>query len=96
MPSDRYPGMRTFFGGYLNQDYELAGDTIPEIVACYKGDSPRECHFEMVHEIEAFMAEHPQDLDVAFETDYGSSFDPKLWGYTTASFLEELKGLLAG
>ncbi|HEY2024867.1 contact-dependent growth inhibition system immunity protein [Paraburkholderia sp.] len=94
MLSDRYPNMYQFFGGYLNQDFDLSGDTIPAIVSCYRSECPRENHLEMIHEINSFISEHPDDLDSAFEKDYGQDFDPALWGHTTASFLEELKRLL--
>ncbi|APA87261.1 hypothetical protein BJG93_17130 [Paraburkholderia sprentiae WSM5005] len=95
MLSTRYPKMYQLFGAYLNEDSDIWGDTIPEIIACYKRDCPRESHLEMVHEINSFMSEHPQDLDTAFKKDYGQDFSPKLWGYTTASFLDELKRLLS-
>ncbi|MCC8396600.1 hypothetical protein LJ656_28835 [Paraburkholderia sp. MMS20-SJTR3] len=94
MWSTRYPKMYQLFGAYLNQDCKIWGDTIPEIISSYKRDCPRESHLEMIREIDSFIGEHPDDLDTAFETDYGHDFDPQLWEYTTASFLEELKRLL--
>lgn len=94
MRSDRYPRMYELFGGYFNQDFDLSGNTIPEILFCYKGDSTREDRLELIQELDSFMNEHPNDLDAAFERDYGSGFDPVLWGHTTASFLEQLKCLL--
>ncbi|MBB5419875.1 hypothetical protein QF000_003127 [Paraburkholderia atlantica] len=95
MLSTRYPKMYQLFGAYLNEDFDIWGDTIPDIIACYKRDCPRESHLEMVHEINSFMSEHRDDLDSAFKNDYGRDFSPELWGYTTASFLDELKRLLS-
>jgi len=86
--------MYELFGAYFNQDFDLSGNTIPEIVACYKRDAPREYRQELINEIDSFMNEHPGDLDSAFERDYNSGFYPKLWGHTIASFLAELKRLL--
>jgi hypothetical protein len=83
--------MYELFGAYLNQDFDLWGDTLAEIVGCYKRDSPPEYHREIVGEIDSFIREHPMDLDSAFERDYGGGVDPVLWGYTTASFFDELK-----
>ncbi|MCC8396601.1 hypothetical protein LJ656_28840 [Paraburkholderia sp. MMS20-SJTR3] len=94
MLSKRHPEMYQLFGAYLNQDCRLWGDTLFEIVSCYKSDSERAHHLELIQEIDLFISEHPEDLDAAFETDYGQDFDPELWGYTTASFLEELKRML--
>jgi CdiI immunity protein len=95
MLSDRYPRMYELFGAYFNQDFDLWGDTIPEIVSCYKKDSPPEYHREIINEIDSFVNEHPDDLDSAFERNYDSGFNPALWGHTTASFLDELKRLLS-
>jgi len=81
-------------GAYFGQDFDLFGNTIPEIVAGYKQDASREYHHELINEINSFINEHPNDLDSEFEKDYGSGFDPKLWGHTTTSFLAELKRLL--
>ncbi|MBN3804307.1 hypothetical protein GXB81_14785 [Paraburkholderia sp. Ac-20336] len=95
MLSDHYPRMHELFGAYFNQDFDLWGNTIPEIISCYKRDSPRDYHYEMIKEINLFMDEHPVDLDSAFEKNYNNGFYPKLWGHTTASFLNELKWLLS-
>ncbi|SMG59387.1 contact-dependent growth inhibition system immunity protein [Paraburkholderia susongensis] len=92
--SELYPEMDHIFAIYFGQDFDLFGETVPEIVACYKKDSPY--HYEkLLRELGAFRQEHPNDLDSAFEKDYGRDFDPKLWGYTTASFFDELKRLLS-
>ncbi|MEX3858827.1 contact-dependent growth inhibition system immunity protein [Paraburkholderia sp. BR10923] len=95
MLSDRHPRMYELFGAYFNEDFDLWGNTISEIVSCYKNDSSTEYRKEIIDEINSFMNEHPSDLDSAFERDYGSGFDPNLWGHTTASFLDELKRLLS-
>lgn len=85
--------MDHLFNTYFGQDFDLFGETVLEIVACYKKDCPYD-YENLVREIDSFRSEHPNDLDSAFEKDYGHDFDPVLWGYTTASFLEELKRLL--
>ncbi|WP_322010975.1 contact-dependent growth inhibition system immunity protein [Paraburkholderia sp. J12] len=89
-----YPELNHFFGAYLNQDYDLAGETIEEIVECYKQGTPPDAHKRMLFEMEHFKSEYP-DLDEAFEETYGNDFSPELWGYTTASFFDELKRLLS-
>jgi|SRR5579863_1389849 len=95
MLSRRYPRMYSLFGAYLNQDFDLWGDSLEEIVGCFKRDSPPECRREIIDEINSFVAEHPMDLDSAFEKDYGGGFDPILWGYTVTSFFDELKRLFS-
>jgi len=94
MQSERHPQLYSFFGGYLNQDYELCGDTFEEVVEYFKRVNPRDHCLEMIQEIDAFIAEHPDDLDAAFERDYGQEIDHTCWGYTTATFLQALKHLL--
>ncbi|MGF6922361.1 contact-dependent growth inhibition system immunity protein [Paraburkholderia sp. 40] len=89
-----YPELSHFFGVYLNQDYDLSGNTIAEIVECYKQGTPVDAHERMLSEIERFKSEHP-DLDKAFGNAYGQDFSPDLWGHTTASLLDELKQILS-
>ncbi|WP_368623468.1 contact-dependent growth inhibition system immunity protein [Paraburkholderia sp. BR13444] len=95
MRETSYPELNQLFGVYLNQDFDIWGETIPDIVACYKRDSPVADHQSMLAEIERFEKEHQHDLDVAFDQMYGHEFSPVPWGHTTASFLEELKRLLS-
>lgn len=95
MEHSEYPELSQLFGVYLNQDFDIWGDTIPAIVACYKRDSPIADHKLMLAEIERFQKSHPHDLDIAFDKTYGHEFSPEPWGHTTASFLDELKRLLS-
>ncbi|MEX3787064.1 contact-dependent growth inhibition system immunity protein [Paraburkholderia sp. BR14374] len=94
MSPERYPAMHRIFHVYFGQDFDLFGETIAEIVACYKKDSPH-TYSNLIHEINSFMDEHSADLDCAFERSYGAGFDPTLWGHTTESFLNELKRLMS-
>ena len=89
-----YPELSHFFGAYLNQDYEISGDTVEEVLLCYKSETPVEAHKRMVSEIERFEVENSIHLEEMFLEMYGDDFSPALWGYTTFSFLEELKRLL--
>jgi len=86
--------MSLIFNAYFGEDFDLFGNTIPEIVSRYRKDSPREFQHELINEIDLFMKEHPTDLGSAFKKNYGSSFNPNLWGHTAASFLGDLKRLL--
>jgi len=94
MQSDRHPQMFNFFGGYLNQDYELCGDTFEEVVEYFKRVNSRDDCLELVREIDAFMDLHPGDLNVAFEREVRPQVDYVYWGYTATTFLQELKRLL--
>ncbi|MCC8391209.1 hypothetical protein LJ656_01295 [Paraburkholderia sp. MMS20-SJTR3] len=95
MSPEQYSQMEQIFGAYFGEDFDLFGDTIPEIISCYKNTNPRHYHHQLIDEINLFLHDHPNDLDAAFEKEYGSGFDPKLWGHTTISFLSELTRLLS-
>lgn len=94
VPKTNYKEMDHFFGVYFCQDYDLFGNTFPELVTYYRRHSPRADHLELAAEIDAFVAEHPDDLDVAFDRDYGREIDPRSWDYTIASLLADMKRLL--
>lgn len=93
--SDHYPELDQFFGAYLNQDYDLSGETIEEVVKCYKQGTSAEHRQRLAEEVGRFVEDHSDDLDAFFSARYGYDFDPALWGYTTASFFERLKQQLA-
>ncbi|MCC8393559.1 hypothetical protein LJ656_13250 [Paraburkholderia sp. MMS20-SJTR3] len=88
--SDLYPEMDHMFSIYFGQDSDLFGASVPEIVACYKKDSPHHCA-SLIREIDSFRSQHPNDLASAFEETYLRSFRPEPWGYTVTSFLDEIQ-----
>ncbi|SMG59386.1 contact-dependent growth inhibition system immunity protein [Paraburkholderia susongensis] len=91
--SELYPEMDHLFTTYFGQDFDLFGETVPEIVACYKKDGPY--HYEkLLRELGAFRQEHPNDLDTAFKP-FRRGFRPEGWGYTIASFLDEIQRILS-
>jgi hypothetical protein len=89
-----YPRLDHFFGAYLNQDYQLSGDTIEEVVESYMRDTPSERHRDLSNEIDRFCLAHPDNLDAALSASYGFHFDPALWDHTAASFFQLVQRLL--
>jgi len=89
-----YPQFHVLFGAYLNQDSDYWGDTLEAVVSCFKRDSSPEELAATLAEISRFKKETGSKLDETFYEFYGHDFNPKLWGYTTTSFLDELKRLL--
>ncbi|MEX3855832.1 hypothetical protein QF001_006721 [Paraburkholderia youngii] len=89
-----YPQFYALFGGYLNQDSDLWGDTLEEIVSCFKRDSSPEEIQDTLAEIEKFRQEAGEKLDEKFDEACGYDFDPVLWGYTTSTFFDELARIL--
>lgn len=94
MTDGRYPSLWHLMAGYFNEDFDMWGNSIQEIVACFKGESDKSFHEKVMEDITRFESENAGFLDSAFEREFGHQFGPELWGYTTTSFLEELKRLL--
>ncbi|RQV09986.1 hypothetical protein DF047_10335 [Burkholderia cenocepacia] len=91
----KYPRLFNLLGSYLGQDSELWGNTFDEIITCYKNDSTPEESLELLHEIDLFQERFGPDLDEVFLKAYGHDFNPRLWGFTTASFFDALRTSLA-
>jgi hypothetical protein len=89
-----YSNLDQLMWGYFNEDSELWGETVPEIVSEYNNGINSSTRAEILKEIDSLMSENERNLDEYFDLTYGSQFSPEPWGYTTASFLEEVKGIL--
>lgn len=89
-----YPALDHLLHAYFGEDSDLSGNTVEEIVNCYKGGSSVEHHRALRDEIARFRQAHPHDLDAASLAAYKYDFNPPLWKHTTDSFLTELDRLL--
>jgi hypothetical protein len=89
-----HPNLDSLIHSYFNEDFDLWGDNVEEIVACFKRESDETLHKLVIDEIARFESDHSANLDRHFEERYGLYVDPEPWGHTTASFLAELKRLL--
>ncbi|KAB0635779.1 contact-dependent growth inhibition system immunity protein [Burkholderia latens] len=83
-----------FISIYFGQDFDLFGNTIPEIVADYVSSSTEAERKKLLFDIDEFISLHPTDMEDAFENQFGKWFGVDLWGHTAKSFLEEIKRLL--
>ncbi|WP_373685701.1 contact-dependent growth inhibition system immunity protein [Paraburkholderia youngii] len=89
-----YPELNHFLRSLPQSRLRTSGDTIAEVLECYKQGTPVDAHERMLSKIGRLKREHP-DPDRAFEETYGQDFSPDLWGRTAASFFEELTRLLS-
>lgn len=89
------PNLDQLMWGYFNEDFDIWGETVPEIVSKYKEGVTQSTMSAVVKEIEEFVSSNSEDLDSQFAIAYGAQFNPEPWGHTTASFLNELKRLLS-
>ncbi|MGO4761383.1 contact-dependent growth inhibition system immunity protein [Cupriavidus sp. 2KB_3] len=86
-----YPELSHFLIVYLNEDFDIYGDSMEEIVGAYLRESDAGMRINLIGEIDRIKKDHPGDLEVAIEDACRGCFDPALWGYTATSFLDELK-----
>ncbi|OLL28888.1 hypothetical protein BTH42_25375 [Burkholderia sp. SRS-W-2-2016] len=89
-----YPNLDSLIRGYFNEDFDLWGNTVAEVLCCFKEENDPVIHTLVATEIERFKRNHSANLDKSFEKIYGLYVDPEPWGHSTVSFLEELKRLL--
>ena len=91
-----YSNLTGLIHARFHEDFNLFGESVDELVSSYVEKMPRSKIDAIVSDIDSFIADHSDTLESEFEERFGGQFDPALWGYTTASFLEELKRLLTG
>jgi hypothetical protein len=89
-----YPELDQLIGTYFNQDFDLWGETIEEVVRSYVQGTSAEQRDLLRSEIDRFVAESATELDAVFSQKYGFDLDPTPWGHTALSFLREVQRLL--
>ncbi|SEJ73177.1 contact-dependent growth inhibition system immunity protein [Achromobacter sp. NFACC18-2] len=91
---DKYPALETLLGGYFHEDYDLFGETLEEIVGCYKQVTPGAEIAQACREMDQFLSEHGPNAALVYSQLWGS-FDPAGRGYTIPAFFDALKRILA-
>ncbi|MFE8100301.1 contact-dependent growth inhibition system immunity protein [Brenneria goodwinii] len=81
-----YQYLDHLMGAYLNQDYDLSGETIEEVVGCYLNNESPEHAQGLINDCAKFI-ENNRNVETEFEELYGADFSPRLWGVTAADFL---------
>ena len=79
---------------YFNQDSDLDGDTIDELVAEFKSTNTEEQIKQLINDIRGFMSDTAGSTEQVFGEKYGFDVDPSLWDHTARTFLEEILRLL--
>lgn len=90
-----FPQLDFLIHAYLNQDYELSGDSIEAVVECYSADISPADRARLLEDIGAFRRLHADHLDEAFRSSYGLDFAPALWGIDAAKFFDSVDELLS-
>lgn len=94
-PSKRYSQLDHLMAGYLNQDFELFGSTIEDVVICFMKENAKSDWCRLIEDIENFKKSHSSTLDKSFLDIYGLSFDPSLWRISTSTFFDKVKSTLS-
>lgn len=73
-------------GAYFNQDYDLHGKTIEEVINSYLSCEGAEKAQGIIGDCDIFLNTNP-DVEAAFDELYSFDFKPARWGITAQQFL---------
>jgi hypothetical protein len=90
-----YTALSQFLGGWFHQDFDIEGNTVPEVLDAFRAVTPPEEQAKLKSDIQRFLDEHPSDLDSAFEETFKPDIIASALSGSTRGFLEEIRDLLA-
>jgi hypothetical protein len=90
-----YTALSQFLGGWFHQDFDIEGNTVPEVLDAFRAVTPPEEQAKLKSDIQRFLDEHPDDLDRAFEETFKPDIIASALSGSTRGFLEEIRDLLA-
>jgi len=94
MSADAYPALADLIGAWFHQDYDIEGETIPEIIAGFRAVTSSPERALVRADIERFVAEHPSDLEDAFESVFRPGVMPSAFSGSTRAFLDDINDAL--
>jgi hypothetical protein len=62
-----YPALSNFMGGWFHQDFDIEGNSVPEVLEAFRSVTPTNEERKLKSEIQRLLDEHSSDLDSAFE-----------------------------
>lgn len=89
-----YTALSQFLGGWFHQDFDIEGNTVPEVLDAFRAVTPPEEQAKLKSDIQRFLDEHPNDLDSAFEETFEPDIIASALSGSTRGFLEEIRDLL--
>ncbi|ARE42135.1 hypothetical protein RGUI_3994 [Rhodovulum sp. P5] len=89
-----YPELQTLISGWFHQDFDIEGETVPEIVAAYARSVPASRHVALIEEIDSFIRDNADGLDMAFEKAFSPDIDARAFSGSTLNFLSDVKAQL--
>jgi len=94
MPPPSYRHLQDLLGGWFHQDFDIAGDTLAEIVDQYKAVTSQDEIAAVIGDIAAFLEQSRDNVDAAFVEAFRPDIDPAGWGMTAAQWLLHLRDIL--
>jgi hypothetical protein len=89
-----YTALSQFLGGWFHQDFDIEGNTVPEVLDAFRAVTPPEEQAKLKSDIQRFLDDHPNDLDSAFEETFKPDIIASALSGSTRGFLEEMRDLL--
>jgi hypothetical protein len=90
------PFLDALIGGWFHQDFDLAGDTLEEVIASYKEVGMREDWADARADIERLLGRcGDQELTREFIRLFEPGVDPEAWGTSTRAWLMRIHALLS-
>ena len=82
-----YPHLASFLGGWFNQDFDLFGSTLEEVVAEFKRSAAPGESGVICREIDRFLADHGAAAGQGFAEVFDIGVDPLGFAPTIQAFL---------
>jgi hypothetical protein len=90
-----YPHLTSFLHAWFHQDFDLVGDTVPEIVAAYCASASAGDVKGVRADIARFLASASGPLNDAFDETFEPDIDPLGFEPSARRFLEVIDAQLA-
>ena len=76
-----YPVLYSLARYYFDQDYDMRGDTIDEVIAYFKNDTSVDAWEELAKELKMFLRKNSNEDDAAFTQVFKQTFKPDIAFY---------------
>jgi len=94
MSADAYPALADLIGAWFHQDFDIEGETIPEIIAAFRAVTTPAERALVSSDIARFVAEHPHDLEEAFQSTFRPGVIPSAFSGSARGFLDDINSAL--
>ncbi len=94
--NNSYPCLRELMSGWFHQDFDIEGETVPEIIAAFNRSCRKEQQSLLKSEIIEFLEQNQGPLDDEFQQEFNPDIDPRGFASSAREFLEQIFHQLEG